>query len=154
MQTIADAAVDWSKNNNMQLNGDKTKEMIITFRRTCKNSATPPVLIGDKEVERVTTFKLLGCIISSQLTWSAHVDYLISKGSQRLYFLCLLRRASVGPDEILCVYVSTIRSLLEYACCVGTPVSQQHSQTGWKGFSVGLCASLLQTYPTALRVNS
>jgi hypothetical protein len=36
-------------------------------------------------IEIVQTIKLLGVIISSDLSWNAHVDYICIKASKRLY---------------------------------------------------------------------
>jgi len=98
----------------MVLNANKTKEMVIHFGRTGVDIT--PVLINNTVVEQVTSFKLLGCIINNRLSWNGHVDSIYSKASQKLYFLCLLRRAGVEPQDIVRVFTSTIRAILEYAC--------------------------------------
>ena len=54
-------------NNNMVLNGDKTKEMAIHFGRT--GASIAPVLIDNTVVEQVTSFKLLGCTVNNRLSW-------------------------------------------------------------------------------------
>ena len=69
-------------------------------------------------VERVTAAKLLGVIISGDLSWSEHMDFITSTGSQRIYFVCLLRRAGASGDDILCLYKASVRAGLEYACVV------------------------------------
>jgi len=38
-------------------------------------------------VERVSSFKLLGVYIESTLSWSLHIDNIVKKATQRLYFL-------------------------------------------------------------------
>ena len=43
-------------------------------------------------LEWVTTFKLLRVIVSSDLTWGAHCDYLHKKCCRRLYLLLVLKR--------------------------------------------------------------
>ena len=71
-----------------------------------------------KEVERVRTYKLLGVIISDDLKWSKHVEFVIAKAAKRLFALRLLKRAGVMPKDILKVYLSNVRSVLEYAAQV------------------------------------
>ena len=66
----------------------------------------------------MTTAKLLGVTLSSDLTWDAHIEDVHCKASQRLYFLRLLQRAGVDNTSIVRIYTSLIRSLLEYACQV------------------------------------
>ena len=98
----------------MVLNGDKTKEMAIHFGRT--GAGIGPVLIDKTVVEQVTSFKLLGCTVNNQLSWQDHVDYIYAKASRGLYFLCLLRRAGVKSHDIVRVFTSAVRSILEHAC--------------------------------------
>ena len=54
-------------------------------------------------------------IMSSDLKWNCHVDHIIKKGSKKLYSLRVLRRAGVENDNILKVYLTTVRPVLEYA---------------------------------------
>ena len=75
---------------------------------------------GDN-IDRVTTFKLLGVVISADLTWDSHVTYILQKVSKRMYCVMYLLRAGVPISDIVCVYCSVIRSILEYACPVWHP---------------------------------
>ena len=114
MVVIAVKTEAWSAVNNMVLNGDKTKEMAIHFGRT--GAGTAPVLIDNTVVEQVTSFKLLGCTVNNQLLWQDHVDCIYTKASCRLDFLCLLRIARVKSHNIVQVFTSAVRSILEHAC--------------------------------------
>ena len=57
-------------------------------------------------------------IISDDLKWNAHVEYVIAKAAKRLFALTLLKRAGVMPKDILKVYLRNVRSVLEYAAQV------------------------------------
>ena len=105
---------DYCIEHKMKLNPKKCKEMYVDFM---KNSITTlrPISTGNKEVERVRTYKLLGVIISDDLKWNAHAEYVIAKAANRLYTLRLLKRAGVVPKDILKVYLCNARSVLEYA---------------------------------------
>ena len=116
LQCAATAAVQWSNDNLMSVNCDKTKELLVSFARSKLD--IPPITINGKSIEHVSTAKLLGVTFSSDLTWDAHIKVIHSKASQRLYFLRLLHRAGVGSGHIVHIYQSLIRSLLEYACPV------------------------------------
>jgi hypothetical protein len=119
IQNAANQTFTWCQTNNMRLNTDKTKEMLIDFSKKPFN--IKPICMNDSDIERVKSTKLLGVIINNTLTWNDHVDYICNKASKRLYFLRLLRRANIIPLDIVQVYCSTIRSLLEYACEVWHP---------------------------------
>ena len=58
--------VNWCKMNHLVLNIDKTKEMVIDFRKTI----IPPnkIVIDHKEVERVGDFKYLGVVLDNKLS--------------------------------------------------------------------------------------
>ena len=56
--------VTWCEDNNLTLNTDKTKEMIVDMRK--KRGPHRPLFIQELEVERVSSFKYLGVHISDQ----------------------------------------------------------------------------------------
>ena len=116
IQVAAGQAETWSIKNLMKINADKTKDMAISFSR--KHTNIPAVTIDGKAVERTKTFTLLGVVLSDDITWGDHVEYLHGKCSQRLYLLILLKRAGVTAQDILRIYTTMIRSVLEYACPV------------------------------------
>ena len=49
----------------MELNAKKTKDMWITFKKSCP--VPPPISIGPTEPEGVTEFKLLGLYVQNDL---------------------------------------------------------------------------------------
>ena len=59
--------------------------------------------------------KLLGVHTDSNLSWHTHVDTIVSKATQWLYFLKQLKRAGVPRAQLLHFYISVIRPVLEYA---------------------------------------
>ncbi|KAI4873816.1 hypothetical protein NFI96_001418 [Prochilodus magdalenae] len=103
--------VDWCDYNNLSLNTDKTKEMIVDPRRRRRELHTP-LFIGGTEVERVKTFKFLGVHISEDLTWSHNTHYIVRKSQQRLYFLRRLRKFGMSAQILSNFYRSTIESVL------------------------------------------
>ena len=116
MQEAADEAQDWSMTNKLAINCIKTKELLI---HTGKDSANiSPVTIDGKEIDRVPESKLLGVIIQDNLKWDKHVEHITKKASKRLYYIRELKRAGVPPAQLLLVFKSLVRSVLEYACQV------------------------------------
>ena len=93
--------------------------MIIDFSRS--PSITKPLTMAGVELECVHHFKLLGVWIADDLAWDKHVASILSKVSQRLYFLLQLKRSGLGPKDLLTYYQSIIRPVLEYACQVWHP---------------------------------
>jgi hypothetical protein len=66
-------------------------------------------------IEIVQTFKLLGVIISSDFTWNAHVHYICTKPSKRLYALRILKRSGAPANDLITVFCAFIHPVLEYA---------------------------------------
>ncbi|KAI3352616.1 hypothetical protein L3Q82_005541 [Scortum barcoo] len=82
--------VKWCDSNNLSLNTDKTKEMVLDMRRERRQHQ--PLMIRDSEVECVSSFKFLGVHICDDLTWTLNITQLVKKAHQRLYFLRRLRK--------------------------------------------------------------
>ena len=98
----------------MRLNPTKCKEMHINFLRN-SNCLINPIIIGGNVIKRANTYKILGVIMDNDLKWNCHVDYIIKKACKKLYSLRVLRRARVSQPNILRIYLSTVRPVLEYA---------------------------------------
>ncbi len=73
----------------LSLNIDKTKELVVYFRRQSREHM--PITIDKTPVEQVNSFKFLGVHITKVLTWSAHTNAVLKKTHQRLFFLRWLR---------------------------------------------------------------
>ena len=69
-------------------------------------------------IERVSQAKVLGVTISSDLSWNAHVDEIISKARKRVYMIYQLKRAGINQNDLIRIYGSVIRPVVEYACPV------------------------------------
>ena len=104
--------VQFAKDERMQLNTVKCKEMLIDFR---KNKTTLPLIhIGDNQIPRVKSYKLLGIWIDDDLKWNTNTQYIAKKAAKRLYFLKILRNYGAPISDLLIFYCTVIRSVLEY----------------------------------------
>ena len=65
---IAACVSQWSLDNKVQLNSEKCKELRISF--TKKQSEFQPILVNGNQLEVVRSAKLLGVIITSDLSWN------------------------------------------------------------------------------------
>ena len=68
-----------------------------------------PIIIGDRLIDTVSEEKLLGVVISSDLKWNSHINYVYKKEAKRLYGLRLLKRNTLPADVLLSVYCTYIR---------------------------------------------
>ena len=69
----------WCQENNLSLKVNKTKEMIMDFRKLQREHPTP-IHIDGTIVEKVESFKFLGVHITDKLKWSTHTDSVSSGG--------------------------------------------------------------------------
>ncbi len=99
----------WCQENHLSLNIDKTKELVVDYRRQSREHT--PITIDKTPVERVTSFKFLGVHITEDLTWSAHTDAVLKKAHQRLFFLRRLRKFGTSPRILRSFYTCTVESI-------------------------------------------
>ncbi len=114
-QEVKELAV-WCSLNNLELNTLKTVEMIVDFRRN--PPALPPLAIMNSTVTAVESFRFLGTTISQDLKWDNHIDSIVRKAQQRLYFLRQLRKFNL-PQELLKQFYSAI---IESVLCTSITV--------------------------------
>jgi len=117
-QLALDCIDEWGKSFSLAANGKKTKDMVISTRKEANIPFPPHPTIAGNEIQRVTTFKLLGVHISYDLTWDAHIQYMLSRVRPRIYYLCIAKRpkkAVLSVDVLTQIYLTFIRPILEYA---------------------------------------
>ena len=122
---VVDEISNFASIRGMQLNPKKCKEMIISFLKH-NHTCLSPIFISSFLVEVVSTFKLLGVMLSNDLTWRAHVDYVLKKAISRLYDLRKVRRAGLNQSDLVNVYCSLVTTCLEYASPHGPPCLQHY----------------------------
>ena len=116
LQVAVDDLATQSSREGFQLSETKCKDFRIGFSNT--TSDFDPIVLNGKPLEIVTSAKLLGLNLTSDLKWNTHISELIRKASHRLYFLRQLKRCRVAPKELTVFYTTCIRPILEYACPV------------------------------------
>ena len=103
----------------LTLNVEKSKVLFTTRRPICFE--IPPMLPVCKNL------KILGVIVNENLKWNAHIDYICKKAAQRLHLLRKLKPLITEAD-LHTVYVTLIRSLLEYASPVFVGIAKHLSK--------------------------
>ena len=119
LQNSAEYLNRWANENNMIFNVKKTKELVFNFRTG--EIDFPAVTIGNDVIKRVSEAKILGITIQSDLKWNSHIANTIKKANKRLHLLRLCKRAGLLETDLVCIYVTFIRSVLEYCCVVWHP---------------------------------
>ena len=108
------AVAKWLNEHKLTLNLDKTKCILIGSNRKPESKVALTVSIFDHCVNNVTCFKYLGILISSDFTWTNHVEYMAGKINQRLGLLRRIKHLLPFRVRIL-FYKSLVMPLFEYA---------------------------------------
>ena len=67
----------WCQENNLSLNVNKTKEMIVDFRKQQRKH--PTLHVNETAVEMMESFMFLGVHVMDKLKWSNHTDSVMKK---------------------------------------------------------------------------
>ena len=100
----------------MKLNADKTKYMIFNFSQ--KYQANTRIILDDKVLDQVSSTKLLGLTISSDLTWKQNTASLVKRAYSRMIILKNLFNFGVSTEDLVQIYTLYIRSVVEQSAVV------------------------------------
>ena len=104
MQESVDIAAKLTSNNDMKINPEKSKEIIISFAQGSNSiNEVPALLLDGNVVKRVDHVKLLGVTLSHDLTCNVHVDNIVQKAGKRGYMLYQLKRAGVSQADMITI---------------------------------------------------
>ena len=105
--------VSYAENNKMKINLSKTK--LILFNPCVSKDFMPEMVIENTRFELVEQIKLLGVVISSDLSWSANTQYITDRCNSKIWMLRRLKRLGASQEDLLDVYSKQIRSVTEFA---------------------------------------
>lgn len=113
----------WCSVNKLNLNLKKCKSMI--FNRT-KRPNQHDYTINDHNLEKINEIKDLGVILTSNLSYSSHTNFIVNKSFKMLGFI---KRSSIKfctAKSLFCLYNSLVRSHLDFASSIWSPHYQNH----------------------------
>ena len=111
-QEYMDKISEWTDNKKMKLNVEKSNVMI--FNETKNYQFATRIQLNETILETVKEAKLLGTIVSSDLTWHSNSQYLTQRGYQRMIILRKLYEFNLPNEDLVQIYTMYIRSVIEY----------------------------------------
>ena len=107
----------FTEENLMVINQKKTIIMSFNFRTSLK---FPPIFrIGDGPMLDIQNqARILGIIISDDLKWSAHVDFMVKRANKKLWQLRRMKLLKLDVNILLDFYCKEVRSILEFGVAV------------------------------------
>ena len=100
----------------MMINEKKTKTKI--FNNTENYQCTTRLKINNQPIDVINSTKLLGTIISNDLSWDLNTSALVKKANARVELLRKVASFGTGVEDLKTVYIFYIRSLLEQSATV------------------------------------
>ena len=138
----------------MKINFKKTK--IITFNVSKKYDFLPQLNFpGTEPLEVIYHTRLLGIMLTSDLSWSAHVNDIARRATAKLWILVRFKSLGGSQDQLLKVFQTRIRSTLEFgapvfSCALTKEQSSKLESVQKKAFAV-ILGKEYQTYESALQ---
>ena len=96
----------------MDVNISKTKELVFDSRK--EKEPFIPVKTDQQSVEVVSSFKYLGTVVDSKISFNNNVVYVYKEAEQRLYLLRKLRTFGVSSHVLESVYRCLVDSVLSF----------------------------------------
>ena len=94
LQHSVDIAARWTVHNDMKINSDKSKEMLISFMQDPEfRNTVPRLTIDGNEIYYVQHAKRLGVTISSDLTWNKHFENIVEKAGKRVLYAISIKES-------------------------------------------------------------
>ena len=106
----------WTEQNKMILNPKKTKNQIFNF--STSNQFVTDIKMKNETLEIVEDAKLLGTIISSDLSWNKNTEEIVKKANQRMRMLHAAAKFTSKISDLKTIYKMFIRSSMEYNSAV------------------------------------
>ena len=95
------------------LNPKKTK-----FNFSTKNQFTTNLSVKEENIEMVNEAKLLGTIITSDLSWNRNTEELVKNANKRMRLLHAASKYTSKISNLKTIYTAFIRSKLDHSSVV------------------------------------
>ena len=115
-QSYLDQLENWTTENKMKMNVEKSKLMVFNFTEDYQFSSR--LYLEDNLLEIIPSTRLLGTIISSDLKWFENTEMLVKRGYQRMVILHRLFSFNIEDSDLVTIYILYNRSILEQSCQV------------------------------------
>ncbi|XP_072037647.1 uncharacterized protein [Amphiura filiformis] len=113
LQTDLDDFLKWSVDNQLKLNPAKCQAMQICFKTD--SPPQPDLKIGPTPLSFVSSAKVLGVWLQTDLKWDGQVDHMWKNSNRRLFMLRSLKKFGFNTSELVTIYRGYIRPLVEYS---------------------------------------
>ena len=117
--------------NMIQINEKKTPILCINFRKSLQ---FPPIFsVGHcSQLDVVKHTKLLGIIVSDDLRWAHHVEYMCQRAYKKIWLLRRMEILQLDQEIMLYFYCKEVRSILEFGVAfLNSGLTVKKNRTNW-----------------------
>ena len=93
-----------------------------------QNKSYHPLQLGDAKLEQVHSYKYLGVMISSNLSWADHIHSTCLKAKRLVGMLYRKFYINTDSEVLFKLYLALVRPHLEYACEIWSPYLQKEKE--------------------------
>ena len=136
---------EWVEANYLQFNTQKCKFMRVTRKRP---GICPPTLyLCCQPLQEVDSYKYLGILLSSDLSWAQHIQSICGKAKKLVGLIYRRFSQHSSPESLLQMYVALARPHLEYASPVWSTSKggEINSLDNIQKFALRMCAKQWET---------
>ena len=141
-QQYLDNINQWTIQQKMKINQKKTKTMLFNF--TNKYQFMTRLSLNGENVEVVSEAKLLGTIISNDLTWNSNTSNIVRRANARMVLLRKLAEFGAPIADLKTIYKSYIRSILEQSAVVWHSSLTEENKTDLSRVQKTACKVMLR----------
>ena len=142
---------EWTNRQKMVISEKKTKAMLFNF--TNNYQFTTRLQLKGKNVEMVDKMKILGTVVTSNLSWDDNCRELIRKVNSRMQLLRGVKSFGASREEMVHLWIMFCRRVIEQSCAVwGTSLTQENIddlETTQKTFSKLVLGDKYKDYENA-----
>ena len=153
-QQYLDNINQWTIKQKMKINQKKTKTMLFNF--TNKYQFMTRLSLNAENVEVVSEAKLLGTIISNDLTWNSNTSNIVRRANARMVLLRKLAEFGAPISDLKTIYKLYIRSILEQSAVVWHSSLTEENKTDLLRVQKTACKVMLRgrftSYEKALEI--
>lgn len=103
----------WCKENYLELNVKKTKEMVIDF--STLPVAQQPLYINGELVDTVKEYKYLGTVIDNGFNFNSNVEAIYKKVNSRMHFMRKLKKIKIDTKIMELFYTAVVQSVISFS---------------------------------------
>ena len=106
----------WTLEQKMKINAKKTKTMLFNFTKDYQFDTR--LQIENEKIDVIKSTKLLGTVITSDLTWDLNTAEIVKKSNARMELLRKVAGFGTSIADLKNIYILFVRSQLEQSAVV------------------------------------